>query len=74
MSSSRLPVVNRHLAGDVVLMQEVVCNDGAVRVVTVEKYSVGYMFLVDRCTNYVAYPTARRAINAAARASLPAAS
>ncbi len=74
---SKLPIVNRYLAGNRIITQQIVRKDGSIATVTIEQYDIGFMFLIhsgdhycDSLTNHVAYPTTRKAINAAARATI----
>lgn len=65
---SKLPVISRGIAGTVVIIQQIVRTDGSIAQLSIEEYTgAGFMFIVNGCTNYLAYPTSRRAISAAAK-------
>lgn len=75
---SKLPIVNKFLAGTTILTQQIVRKDGSIVNVTIERYDdlttrdgsnlgTGFMFIVNGHSNFIAYSTSRKAINAAAK-------
>lgn len=66
------------VSGEFIATQRTVCNDGAIRMVTVEQYAEGFYFTVTseitgkQYGNNKAYKTAQKAVNAAAKLKLPA--
>jgi hypothetical protein len=72
--SSKTKFAPRSIAGNAIITQEVVRNDGSIAQVTIEQYDMsdvqGFMFIVNGCTNRVLYTTARKAINASAKTTV----
>ena len=62
---------DRIVMGEYVITTKITCNDGQIRMVSIEQYLDGYhAFLVKdgrTYTNNIGYPTSRKAINAAAK-------
>ena len=66
-----LPTYSRFTVGNWIITQQIVCNDGTIRNVTIEQYADGYHAFVQKedgkYTNHKGYKTTRKAINAAAK-------
>ena len=62
---------DRTITGEYVLTTKITCDDGQIRMVSIEQYTDGYhAFLVKdgrTYTNNIGYKTARKAFNAAAK-------
>lgn len=64
---SKLPLISKGIMGNMVITQRIVRKDGSIAQLTIEQFPAGYMFIVNGCSNFLAYPTVRKAINAAAK-------